>query len=214
MPQSPIVSPDEPERPTGFPGAKLKYTQTVMAGKSGGLGLRVHGKRASTSNRLSKSGVQAAVLQHSISPSSLAQEPASSSSITTKEITAAVDRPKTEEANVPSPLTKIVTETSSSRLEVTVEAPSANEEAPVQKVVQFVPKFKGAAEMERRRRVRMAARLELDAALAPPLPPQPFTISSSEDELQPHSSHESLDDSDFGSQRAHDTVDEADEFDP
>jgi len=212
MPQSPKVSPDEPERPTGFPGAKLKYTQTVMAGKSGGLGLRVHGKRASTSKRLSKSGVQAADLQHHISASSLAQEAASS--ITTKEITAAVDWHKAEEANVPSPFTKIPTEISSSKLEVTVEAPSANEEAPVQKVVQFVPKFKGAAEMERRRRVRMAARLELDAALAPPLPPQSLTLSSSEDELQPHSSHESSDDSDFGSQRAHDMVDEVDEFDP
>ena len=216
MPQSPQVSHDEPERPAGFPGAKLKYTQTIMADKSGGLGLRVHGKRASTSKRFSKSGIQVPALQHHISTSTLAQDAASPPSITTKETIAAMNWHKDPgEAVASPPPAKITTESSPSKPEVTIEAPSVNEEAPVQKVVQFVPKFKGADEMERRRRVRMATRLGLNAAAAPPPPPpQPLTLSSSDDDPQPHSSDESPDDSDFGPQTAHDMTDEVDEFDP
>ncbi|KAF5351261.1 hypothetical protein D9756_008465 [Leucocoprinus leucothites] len=229
MPQSPQISDDESERPSGFPGAKLKYTQTIMAGKSGGLGLRVHGKRASTSKRASKSNpeVPQAALRHHISTSTLAQDTSSLSSITTKDIAAvnAADWPKVPDGPLPpppppthsltAPPAMTGSEGSSPRPEVTIEGPSTVEEAPVQKVVQFVPKFKGAAEMERRRRARMAANRGPNGALAVPAPvPQIRSFSSSEDEAQPQSSDESSEDSDFGPSRTRDVVDEVYEFDP
>src|SRR4051812_36931209 len=49
QPVSPNLSEDEQERPLGLPAARLKHTQTIMGGRSGGLGLRVNGKRSSTS---------------------------------------------------------------------------------------------------------------------------------------------------------------------
>ncbi|KAJ7054461.1 stress-activated map kinase interacting protein 1-domain-containing protein [Mycena amicta] len=96
MPSSPQLSDDE--RPSGFPGARLKYSTTIMGGRTGGLGLAEH-------------------------------------------------KDDKFEAAVPS-----------SAPEVKIQEPTVAEEAPVAKVVQFIPKFKGAAEMERRRRMRMAAR--------------------------------------------------------
>ncbi|KAK0444951.1 stress-activated map kinase interacting protein 1-domain-containing protein [Desarmillaria tabescens] len=52
MPSSPQISDDEEQQPGA--GAKgLKYTQTIMGGRTGGLGLRVSGKRASVSKRAS-----------------------------------------------------------------------------------------------------------------------------------------------------------------
>src|SRR6266511_1639563 len=39
-PRSPNLSEDEQERPLGFPVARLKHTQTIMGGRTGGLGLR------------------------------------------------------------------------------------------------------------------------------------------------------------------------------
>lgn len=53
--------------------------------------------------------------------------------------------------------------------------------APVAKAVQFIPKFKGAAEMEARRRVRMAAR-QAPMLRAPPPKALSFDTSSEEDE--------------------------------
>jgi hypothetical protein len=51
----------------------------------------------------------------------------------------------------------------------------------VVKAVQFIPKFKGAAEMEARRRVRMAAR-QAPVVRAPPPKALSFDTSSEEDE--------------------------------
>ncbi|KAK0207957.1 stress-activated map kinase interacting protein 1-domain-containing protein [Desarmillaria ectypa] len=51
MPSSPQISDDE-EQP-GAGAKSLKYTQTIMGGRTGGLGLRVSGKRASVSKRAS-----------------------------------------------------------------------------------------------------------------------------------------------------------------
>lgn len=200
MPQSPQISEDEADRPSGFPGAKLKYTQTIMGGRSGGLGLRVNGKRASTSKRMS---------------GAINSEEAAVASV--------ADWPKVPEVPPPAPSPKqpaaatlalSTPETSSPRPQVKIEGPSAVDGAPVTKAVQFVPKFKGAAEMERRRRARMAARRGPNGALAAPPPPQqPLSFSSSEDEAQPQSSDESSLDSDFGGGRR-EGADEVDEFDP
>jgi hypothetical protein len=48
MPASPHLSEDDSARASGFPGASLKYTQTIMGSKSGGVGLRVSGSRRSS----------------------------------------------------------------------------------------------------------------------------------------------------------------------
>jgi hypothetical protein len=218
MPQSPQISDDESERPSGFPGAKLKYTQTIMGDRSGGLGLRVSGKRTSTSKRMSKSNIQVPELavQNYVSTSTLVQDDSSPSSVTTKDI--AAEWPKVPDGPLPPPIPAppviSTTESPPPQPEVKIEAPSTVEEAPVTKVVQFVPKFKGAAEMERRRRARMAARRGANGALAAPVPSAQTFSFSSEDEPQPQSSDESSSDSDFGGRGTRNVADEVDEFDP
>lgn len=77
------------------------------------------------------------------------------------------------------------------------------QDAPVQKVAHFIPKFKGAAEMEKRRRARMAARRRPGPA-AMPLPPQ----SDSSDDVS--SSDGDFDDDVPGDV---DSMDEGDDFD-
>ena len=59
LPSSPNLSEDEQERPLGYPTARLRHTQTIMGGRTGGLGIRVTGKRQSTSRRLSATPRQA-----------------------------------------------------------------------------------------------------------------------------------------------------------
>jgi hypothetical protein len=188
-PTSPQISEDEAERPAGFPAAKLRYTQTIMAGRSGGLGLRVTGKRASTSRRISKSNIPIPKVdvQYASPPS-------------------AQDDPQQ-----PNPLL----DSSPSQSEAKADGTSSAEETQVPKVVQFIPKFKGAAEMERRRRARMAARRAPNGPLGPPQPAhRVLSFSSSEDEAQPQSSDESSSDSDFGSGGNAHGVDGVDDFDP
>ncbi|KAJ7671528.1 stress-activated map kinase interacting protein 1-domain-containing protein [Mycena polygramma] len=188
MPSSPQLSDDE--RPAGFPGARLKYTNTIMGGRTGGLGLRVNGKRASTSKRMSMTPqgkdflVQGAPT--STISTSLADEKAENW------VKADVDL------------------AAGSAPEVKIQEPSVVEEAPVAKVVQFIPKFKGAAEMEARRRVRMAARRG-PGAPAPAAPPV-LDFSSSSDEEENIADDSS--DSDFGQANAADAMDDGDEFDP
>jgi hypothetical protein len=155
-----------------------------------------------------------------VSTSTLVQGVSSPSSVSTKDIATvtAADWPKVPDASHPpiSPPPAITaTESSSPKPEVTIEGPSTNEDAPVQKAVQFLPKFKGAAEMERRRRARMAARRGPNGTLAAPAPSaHTLSFSSEEDEPQPASSDDSCsEESDFG-RRARDAADEVDEFDP
>lgn len=177
---SPQLSEDDGERPSGFPGAKLKYTQTIMGGRSGGLGLRVHGKRNSTSKRIS----------------------------TTPDVKNFVT--KNEAMNVDETLTKTPATVLASVLPpaVQIQEPTVNAAptAPVAKAVQFVPKFKGAAEMEARRRIRMARRLP--GATKSPIPVD--SSSSSEDEPTPAPETDTTD-IDFGND---DSMDDGDEFDP
>ncbi|KAJ6616405.1 stress-activated map kinase interacting protein 1-domain-containing protein [Mycena sp. CBHHK59/15] len=191
MPSSPQLSDDE--RPSGFPGARgLKYTNTIMGGRTGGLGLRVNGKRASTSKRMSMTGTPRQGKGFLVQGAPSSTVPVSSSLV---EIKAPADS-EMEAGDAP---------------EVQIQEPTVAEEAPVAKAVQFIPKFKGAAEMEARRRVRMAARRGPGAAA--PAPPPILDFSSSSDEEEEIIADDSSD-SDFGQPSATDAMDDGDEFDP
>jgi hypothetical protein len=140
---SPNLSEDEQERPLGFPGARLKHTQTIMGGRSGLLGLRVSAKHTSSSKRLStlQQTTELNDVKNYLSEDAPVQEASKS-----------VPQPalgdswiKIEDSESPEPT-------------VQVQQATAGEELPVAKVVQFIPKFKGAAEMEKRRQLRIAAR--------------------------------------------------------
>ncbi|RDB18602.1 Target of rapamycin complex 2 subunit sin1 [Hypsizygus marmoreus] len=202
MPSSPQLSEDEAERPLGFPGARLKHTQTIMGGRTGGLGMRVHGKRASMSKRLSGTLRQhdVDVVKNFISDDAPVQE----AMTTTLPVSA---------RSLPNPaLEEKAAEAGS--LSVNVQEPTVVEEVPVQKVVQFIPKFKGAAEMEARRRVRMAARRRGPGGIAQAPPPPPNLDFSSSDEDIPLAD-ESSSDGDFDDDGPGDvdSMDDGDDFD-
>ncbi|KAG1836273.1 stress-activated map kinase interacting protein 1-domain-containing protein [Suillus subalutaceus] len=108
-PSSPPISDDESEAPdkssSGFPGATgLKHHQTIMGNRSGAFGLRVSGRRTSTSKRASLIAKRASMHNEG------------------------ADAPAALPRTTPPP-----------------ELPP--------KDIPFVPKFKGAAEMEARRRL-------------------------------------------------------------
>lgn len=199
MPSSPQLSEDDGERPSGFPGARLKHTQTIMGGRTGGLGMRVHAKRASTSKRLSGTPRQVEV-KNFVSDNAPVQESLSNS----------VPAPTSV---AKSPLTTV--EPSTSQPQVQIQEPTVVEEAPVAKVVQFIPKFKGAAEMEARRRVRMAARRGPGGVAQPPPPPNLDFSSSDEDIGIPTVDDSSSSSGEFDDDAPGevDSMDEGDEFD-
>ncbi|KAI6045350.1 stress-activated map kinase interacting protein 1-domain-containing protein [Pisolithus marmoratus] len=162
-PSSPPISEDEtdteePSKTTGPTGTpRLKHHDTIMGNRSGALGMRVNGRRSSTSKRAS--GL----------------------------------------SNNPPP------------------PPAAKEElaSPPAKEAQFIPKFKGAAEMEARRRLRMMARRGQPSGAQKPLSivtrnlnPE---LSSSESESE---TVEEENDEDFDTGQIADDMDEGDEFDP
>lgn len=209
LPSSPNLSEDEQERPLGLPGARLKHTQTIMGGRSGGPGLRVNGKRVSTSKRLSTTPRQPGAKKVEVEDTPVEEA-----------LPGAVPSAKTLAQSAPGGESWIKLEDSdnedSPEPSVQVHQATAPEEAPVTKVVQFIPKFKGAEEMEARRRVRMAARRGPGAALAPAAPPPKLSFSSSsEDEDEaPAISDDSSDEFEIVGQKATDEMDEGDEFDP
>lgn len=96
---------------------------------------------------------------------------------------------------------------SPSEVKVNIQEPSVQVEVPVAKVVQFIPKFKGAAEMEARRRLRMAARRGPQAP--PPQPTKPLTMDTSSEEEE--ASEGSSDEFEHVGMPENDIVDE---FDP
>lgn len=207
MPVSPDLSEDEQERPMGFPASRLKHTQTIMGGRSGGLGLRVSAKRTSVSKRISGTPRQFDV-KNFVSDKAPVQEASS----TTAPI------PPTLAQSAPGTSSWIKIEDSDSDKQVSpapaVQKPQSvvPDQVPVVKVVQFIPKFKGAAEMEVRRRARMAARRGPGGAPARAPPPPTFS-SSSEDEV-PLVSEASSDEFDQLGAAAVDGMDEGNEFDP
>lgn len=200
MPTSPHLSEDEGERPSGFPGARLKHTQTIMGGRTGGLGMRVNAKRSSISKRMSGTP-QREEVKNFLSANAPVQEALSSSVPMSTELTTG----DTETQG-----------TSTSQPNVQMRESAVAEEAPVAKVVQFVPKFKGAAEMEARRRVRMAARRGPVGAPAQPIPQSQFIDSSDEEEDEEDGGipveDESSSDDEF--ELVAGGADEGDEFDP
>jgi hypothetical protein len=152
VPNSPNLSETEAETTSGFPGARLKYTETIMGGRSGGLGLRVNGKRVSTSKRMSYLKQKA---ETSESPAA-----AKVSNFAPTEATLSTSAPPVATSLV-KPVVKVEHEEEAKPSEspgpnVQIQVATAPEEAPVTKVVQFVPKF--SKEMEARRQMRMAAR--------------------------------------------------------
>ncbi|KAL0575232.1 Component of a membrane-bound complex containing the Tor2p kinase, partial [Marasmius crinis-equi] len=208
MPDSPNISDEESERPLGFPGARLKHTQTIMGGRSGGMGLRVNAKRQSMSKRMSMSSSGTpkgsdVTVQNFVGGGALKDGHDLEMADPKKEVNGLMPLPD-EQSQVDS---------GGVMVDVKVVEPTVQEEAPVQRVVQFIPKFKNAKEMEERRRERMAARRRgPNGALAgPAAPPQPqkqpsLSFDTSSDEDIVHVNAESSSDSDFG--------DMDDEFDP
>ncbi|EIN09146.1 hypothetical protein PUNSTDRAFT_120545 [Punctularia strigosozonata HHB-11173 SS5] len=190
-------------RPSGFPGATgLKYTQTILGPtRSGALGMRVSGRRGSV-KRISRglAGDDLAPTTRSDDGSSVG---GASKHSPVASIHVAVEGP-TPDA---TPLAAVG---------VTV-----SEHAPAKDPV-FVPKFKGAAEMEARRRQRMMARQRaltsrtgVPAATARDLNPDLSSSSdSSEDERAQPVSDESDDAmSDFDAEDVPEAEDDLDEDD-
>jgi len=198
-PSSPQLSEDEGDRPLGFPGAKLKYTQTIMGGRTGGLGLRTHGKRSSTSKRMS-------IASRSEEVQNFVQDraPVRETLIETVPVAGNLSTSSLDG------LVKIIPPEDSESTPTTAEIQPPEDtpkEAP--KVVQFIPKFKGAAEMEERRRQRMARwRGGNDPPAVVPSRPLTFDDLSSEDEGNVIDSESS--DSDFPTQHADDLSDDED----
>ncbi|KAG1744258.1 stress-activated map kinase interacting protein 1-domain-containing protein [Suillus lakei] len=206
-PSSPPISDDESEGPnksSGFPGATgLKHHQTIMGNRSGAFGLRVSGRRASTSKRASLIAKRANMHNEG------ADAPAALPRVNFINAASEVD---------PCPIT-------SEQGDVTQPLPVQNQpvlrkdDPPPELLprdVPFVPKFKGAAEMEARRRVRMMARRGVPASM-PKIPSVTARslnpdLSSSDDE-DGMLEDDNDDDYDLVTP-GDDNMDEADEFDP
>ncbi|KAJ7594662.1 stress-activated map kinase interacting protein 1-domain-containing protein [Mycena floridula] len=181
---SPELSEDEDSRPA----ARLRPNQNA---------LRVRRKRASLSKRFAVSPTQED-LKNFVSDNALAEDGLGNKSPAA---------PKTIISLSDHAAGNLDLAPASVQPEVHIQQATAQEEPPVAKVVMFVPKFKGAAEMEKRRRIRMAARRG-----APPPVISIDSSSSSSDEPTPVAEDSS--DSDFGGRANDEGVDEADEFDP
>lgn len=181
---SPVISEDETTAPStqrrrsGFPGATgLKYSATIMPGtRQSGLGMSVRGRRPDvTGKRMSRISQRGSV----DAPGSPTVIPASEN---------------TPDLNIAqaSPL-----ETAAHEPELVVAPPPPPQ--PVQPG--FVPKFKGAAEMDARRRIRLQARQGAVAAATPRVTPDPdrsivpdLDSSSSDDDSTPDFEEDGFDD--------------------
>ncbi|PIL27348.1 hypothetical protein GSI_10495 [Ganoderma sinense ZZ0214-1] len=200
MPTSPTPSDDESaptvrRRHSGFPGANLKYTTTILGpSRTGAMGLRVNGKRAS----MPRNSVRLSLRRdaHTRNPSAL-DVPPDETPITT-EVIAATPTSPTKPDTQSSPIKERGRE-SSGPLPIQQNgsgggaSTSPGQQSEGQRPVPaFVPKinFKGAAEMEARRRQRLLARAH-PPGMAPRVPMVPMNLnpeessSSSEDEPEP-----------------------------
>lgn len=166
-----------------------------MGNRSGALGMRVTGRRASTSRRASQI----------VDRLSLAQpDPEPAVSRVNTIVAADTDGPRPQDIEITPSLAS-----RSSQKDDPPELPA--------KEVQFIPKFKGAAEMEARRKLRMLARRGQTSTNPKPasdgnkyLNPE---LSSSDDDDDILEDDENVDDFDDLVDRA-DDMDEGDEFDP
>ncbi|KAI0777511.1 stress-activated map kinase interacting protein 1-domain-containing protein [Trametes elegans] len=197
IPSSPTPSDDESapsnrRRHSGFPGANLRYTTTIMGpSRVGALGLRVNGKRGS---------MQRNSVRHSLRAGPKAADaatPAEETPITTEVIAATpsptkAETPKspTRESPAPSPVAQ---QHVNGGGPAGGEAAAGQDGAPARRMPEFIPKFtfKGAAEMEARRRLRLMARANPPGA-APriPMPPQNLNPEMSSSSSEAESSDE------------------------
>jgi hypothetical protein len=202
-PSSPPISDDEDDpdkNPSGLAGpggaTGLKHHQTIMGSRSGALGMRVTGRRASTSKRASQIANRLSIRQEE--PESTPQSRANP-----------IAQGKSD-ARLRPPEVEVI---AASALRSSLNEDPLPPELPA-KEIQFIPKFKGAAEMEARRKLRMQARR--GQAIPAPTPASvgskhlnPENSSSEEDdELL-----EDENDDDFDLECG-DDMDEGDEFDP
>lgn len=171
--------------------------------RSGALGLRVSAKRASLSKRHSGTPRQGDAPELRVESASMRDSAA------TAKPTSGVGE---SWVKIPEPDSATSTDASTK---------STNEPAPLEppaKGVQFIPKFKGAAEMEARRKVRMQARRgPLAVDTRPPPPPVAHVnpeFSSSDDDAGLLDGDESSDDDFEEITGAGDDMDDGDEFDP
>ena len=165
-PPSPPLSPDEsdggagasgtrPRSVSGFPGAtRLKYTQTILGpSRTGALGMGVGGRRrAAAESALQTVSIESGEGETNLSAASTTTTGTTASAISIAASTASTSTmtskspPRQEQQQVPA-------------------AVAADLAQPPLKPV-FVPKFKGAAEMDERRRLRLQARRGAAAAAA------------------------------------------------
>ncbi|RPD65261.1 hypothetical protein L226DRAFT_543384 [Lentinus tigrinus ALCF2SS1-7] len=218
MPTSPTPSDDESapaarRRHSGFPGASLKYTTTILGpSRTGALGLRVNGKRASMARNSDANGADSAPEETPIKTEVIAATPTSPS------------KPE-------GPRSPIKESASASSSSITPQQNGDGQAlqqqegppVPAKGPPPFVPKFnfKGAAEMEARRRQRLLARAH-PPGIAPRVPMVAMNLnpemssSSSSSEPEPESESDELpeeEEDDFG--EGDDSMEiNDDEFDP
>lgn len=221
MPTSPAPSDDEGHSNTnaskntsGFPGATgLKYTTTIMGpSRTGAYGLRVSGsRRVSTADGAS---VRA----------SLRLPRRRKGLLSSDDEEGTIDGPGTDDTTIPRLPNPFPEEDGQKtgdvkKPELELEKEKETQPKSQPKTLGFVPKFKGAAEMEARRRVRLMAREPPKAVeVAPPPTWADLEDSSSENEADGEGGDpDEDDDEDDGFESApvaDDSMDIGDEFDP
>lgn len=170
-PHSPPLSPDEtdgglaarPRSISGFPGATgLKYTRTILGpSRTGALGMSVSGRRRAGS-KLAQSVVSQEEDVRGDAAGTAGTTLGSASGGTT---TGTASTASTTATTTPATAMAAIASRSPPRVVVDQQQHSAGADLPALKP-SFVPKFKGAAEMDERRRLRLQARRGAAAAAA------------------------------------------------
>ncbi|KAI0746565.1 stress-activated map kinase interacting protein 1-domain-containing protein [Daedaleopsis nitida] len=229
MPTSPTPSDDESapaarRRHSGFPGANLKYTTTILGpSRMGAMGMRVNGKR--TSQAMPRNSVR-------LSLKRAANDSDAEDTLITTEVIAATPVSPTKPDGPRSPIKESASPSPAPpQQNGDRQVPPSQDGAQVPgRVPPFVPKFnfKGAAEMEARRRQRLLARA-YPPGMAPKVPmvamnlnPEISSSSSSEPEAESEGEEEEEEDIPDEDEDEFDMVGEGednmevneDEFDP
>lgn len=194
-------------RPTGFPGATgLKYTTTIMGNRTGGMGLRVSGKRSSTSGP--RSSIRNSLRSEKKARGVLPDEPIVIDTIPPSPVSLSRSKSDAGRRELGEPRSSRSLSTDSKPLP---PPPKEERPPPADNVpLPFIPKFKGAAEMEARRRLRMMNRVPPGGAVQRPAVPAQATFLNPE--LSSSSSSSSSSESDLGEEEDG-MGDEDDEFD-
>ncbi|KAI0718350.1 stress-activated map kinase interacting protein 1-domain-containing protein [Cerioporus squamosus] len=222
MPISPTPSDDESapaarRRHSGFPGANLKYTTTILGpSRTGAIGLRVNGKRTS----VSRNSVHISLPKDANGADSKSLVGSTEETPIKTEVIAATP---TSPSKPEGPRSPIKESASPSPVDGQVSQQQDGPPVPAKGPPPFIPKFnfKGAAEMEARRRQRLLARAH-PPGVAPRVPMVTMNLnpeissSSSSSEPEPESESDELpeeEDEEFG--EGDDSMEiNDDEFDP